>query len=568
MRSLIRLSILSGASALAALLAAGPSHAAVTISSAATQNMSCTAGVCTPTAASAVLNVGDLTNMLGTGSVTVNTGTGSLAAQVQDIVVAASFNWANASSLTLDAYRSVTFQSAVAVNGPAAVSLVTDDGGSGGVLSFGTSGSLSFLGTSNNLTINGKAYALVADLHTLASDIAANPSGMFALAGSYDASKDGTYGSSPISTTFSGVLDGLGNSIQNLSVSNAQKTLVYVGLFADVSGAVRNIGLAGVNISVARNGYVGALSGTNGGSISQVWATGTVSGAGGAVGGVVGTNFGTVSNSWASASIVAKGASAGGLVGASYGTIDSSYATGTVNNSANDQNAALGGLVGCSCGGTLSNSHATGKVSGGYYDGGLAGYNRSAVITNSHASGEVSAQYTAGGLVGYNDASEVTSNIEQTFATGLVSGSHRVGGLVGYNQYGEILNSYAEGKTSGNGSGAVVGGFVGWNDAYAQFSAVVSSSYSTGLVKATNGIPVGGFMGRDDALAGDTTNCYWDQQTSKQSDGIAGGNEPGVTGLTTRQFRSGLLTGFDPAIWAENPSINYGFPYLINNPPQ
>jgi hypothetical protein len=29
-----------------------------------------------------------------------------------------------------------------------------------------------------------------------------------------------------------------------------------------------------------------------------------------------------------------------------------------------------------------------------------------------------------------------------------------------------------------------------------------------------------------------------------------------------------LPEGFDPTIWAENPSINNGFPYLIANPPQ
>jgi hypothetical protein len=30
----------------------------------------------------------------------------------------------------------------------------------------------------------------------------------------------------------------------------------------------------------------------------------------------------------------------------------------------------------------------------------------------------------------------------------------------------------------------------------------------------------------------------------------------------------GLPTGFDPKIWAENPNINNGLAYLINNPPE
>ena len=57
---------------IAALCLAPAAHAAVTISSAATSNMSCTSGVCSPTAANAVLNVGDLTTMLASGNVTVN----------------------------------------------------------------------------------------------------------------------------------------------------------------------------------------------------------------------------------------------------------------------------------------------------------------------------------------------------------------------------------------------------------------------------------------------------------------------------------------------------------------
>ena len=85
------------------LCMAPAAHAAVTISSAATSNMSCTGGVCSPTAKNAVLNVGDLTTMLASGSVSVNTGTGSLPAQVEDIIVAATFNWGSANALTLDA---------------------------------------------------------------------------------------------------------------------------------------------------------------------------------------------------------------------------------------------------------------------------------------------------------------------------------------------------------------------------------------------------------------------------------------------------------------------------------
>jgi hypothetical protein len=32
-------------------------------------------------------------------------------------------------------------------------------------------------------------------------------------------------------------------------------------------------------------------------------------------------------------------------------------------------------------------------------------------------------------------------------------------------------------------------------------------------------------------------------------------------------MKSGLPDGFDPAIWASDPNINGGYPYLIANPP-
>jgi hypothetical protein len=41
-----------------------------------------------------------------------------------------------------------------------------------------------------------------------------------------------------------------------------------------------------------------------------------------------------------------------------------------------------------------------------------------------------------------------------------------------------------------------------------------------------------------------------------------------VTGLTTKQFKSGLPEGFEPPIWAEKKTINNGYPYLLGNPPR
>jgi hypothetical protein len=502
---------------------AGTSQAAVTISTAATSNMSCVSGVCTPTAANAVLNVSDLTTMLGSGNVTVNTGSGSLAAEVEDILVSASFNWASASSLTLDAYRSVTYQSAVTNNGAGAVSLITNDGGSRGALSFGTAGSLSFLDTSNSLSINGATYTLVADVHTLANDVTANPSGYYALASNYDASKDGTYSNSPIPSA-GGTIEGLGNTISNLIVSLPGKgnSRIGLGFIGSFSGSLSSLSLSSLKISTQRRPLcaVGGLVGSNSGILYDDHTSGLVSNIshaeemGGGIApadGLAGFNQGTVQSS--SSSVRVTGYTAGGLVGLNEeGTITLSHATGDVSSSdppgTRGDSVSVGGLVGFSDNnGLVTQSFATGNVDG--RDG-----------------------YDAGGLAGYNEADNgVTSTISNSYATGKVEQADFVGGVSGY-----------------NGSDSE--------------PSIVEYSYSTGTVM--DGNYVGGLLGR---AATTMTNNYWDTNTSKTKNGVGDGNAPGVTGLTSKQLKSGLPTGFDPTIWAENPSVNKGFPYLINNPP-
>jgi hypothetical protein len=68
------------------------------------------------------------------------------------------------------------------------------------------------------------------------------------------------------------------------------------------------------------------------------------------------------------------------------------------------------------------------------------------------------------------------------------------------------------------------------------------------------------------------TDGYWDFDTSGITDPSQGAgtppNDPGITGLTSQELQSGLPAGFRAKIWAQNKSINNGFPYLVANPPQ
>jgi hypothetical protein len=465
------------AALIVAALIAPAAQAAVTISSAATQNMTCGNGVCAPTASKAVLNAGDLETLLASGDVEVTT-TGE-GVQARDITIKAPVGWSSSGVLTLDAQKSIAVDRPMSIAGLAGLTVVTDDGGSHGDYSFGAKGNISFANVSSHLTINGVSFTLIGDLETLASDIAANPSGDFALADDYDARGNGSL---HVGTTFNGTFEGLGNVITNFTLGSRRAN---VGLFENVgaAGVLRDIGLKNATVTghIRPHRYI-------------------------AIGGLTGNNAGTVLNSWAT------------------GTVGDSYA------------AIVGGLVGYNEG-TIMRSHAVVDVSDSDPDYG----------------GD------AGGLVGLN-----TGTISESYASGTVSGTDTAGGLLDDNE-GMVMDSYATGSVdAGDG-----GGLAGTNGIYNNNYGTISNSYATGHVAA--GYYSGGLIGADRAPAGSLTDTYWDTDTSGITNLSQGAgniaNDPGIAGLTTAQFQSGLPAGFDPKVWAEEPNINGGLPYLLANPP-
>jgi hypothetical protein len=516
-----------------------------------------------------VLNVEDLENLLAAGSAEVTT-TGS-GVQATSIKVAAKLAWSGGGSLTLDAYKSISVEKPVHVRGTGGVSVITNDGGSKGEFSFGAGGKLTFANLSSPLAINGTAYTLVSSVGTLASAIAANPAGTFALGNGYDASRDGTYTVPPISTMFTGNFNGLGNTISNLTINDSIQN-ASVGLFAQTSGnaslASIRLGNATVTGASGTQGssteYVGGLVGfQQGGTISNAFAAGTISGGSyAAVGGLAGVTFGTVTSSEATAT-TSSGylGAAGGLIGGAAGAVTNSYAAGNISGS-----AFVGGLVGFDGFNTIDHSFASGTVTGidsDTYAGGLIGMN-TGTITQSSASGAVNCQFVCGGLAGMNGGSAGPSTISRSFATGDVSAdSGGAGGLVGTNLAGVITDSYATGSTLGSGAGGLVA-----SNEVSGGSAGIARSYSSGAVSATS--YAGGLIAYDN-FAGSLRRDYWDTTTSgiANKDQGAGNMEydPGVKGLSNSKLTSGLPRGFSPRVWTENPNINGGLPYLIDNPP-
>jgi hypothetical protein len=232
---------------------------------------------------------------------------------------------------------------------------------------------------------------------------------------------------------FRGTLDGAGFVVSGAYVNNTDASQ---GLFRGISGTVKNLGVID---SYIRGGYyVGVLSGNNGGTIENCYATGNAYGIS-SVGGLIGENGGTIENSYATGNVEGS-SNIGGLVGANhYGRIKNSYATGSVKGS-----NAIGGLVGLNGGtndeGIIENSYAAGNVEGSSAVGGLVGAQRyGSRIEKSYATGNTSGRWNTGGLVGNNDG-----KIKNCYATGNVEGTRYLGGLIGDNTTdGIIENCYA-----------------------------------------------------------------------------------------------------------------------------
>jgi len=577
--------IIPGA-AVMALACVSHANAALVISDQKTQNVDCVGNICTDIAADAVLNAKDLKTLLRRHDAQIAT-----TALAKDIVFDTKFQWTSRYRLRFEAYGSVTFNFAVTSEGKGGVILNTNDGGAGGDYTFSEKGKLTFWDTSSNLMINGVRYKLVADLPTLASDMQAKPSGVFALSNGYDASVDGVYANSPIAVSFSGKLEGLGHAFSNLSIDDGGGE-EYAGLMQELAatGVVRDLRLVGLNLHADHVAAAGGMTGHNLGTLQNVSASGTVNAA--VAGGIAGdSRGGTVVNAYSSATVIAT-AKGGGIVGDVVTRISHSLFDGSVSS------AKEAGGIAAVVNGPMTDCRSTGSVTGTGYVGGLVGeISGGAAISASSSTGQITQKTAAkgkrgeatnstGGLVGYS----AQGTIENSYSTATVEGDTFVGGLVGYQKGGQINTSFATGAVSGNGS---VGGLAGYNtgsikqdyafgavtlgsdQGYAggligQENGKTAQSYSTGLVTGPSSY-LGGLIGVEVPTSTGNKWDYWDLDTSGISNSAQGAgfpaNDPGISGLSDVELKSGVPSGFDFAVWRQSPDINGGYPYLLSNPP-
>ena len=360
-------------------------------------------------------------------------------------------------------------------------------------------------------------------------------------------------------TVFSAIFDGNDNTISNLFINSSTSTATggsFVGLFGDVSGTIRDVGLLDVNITNTRTatgtnfGRTGALAGklSAGGTVRGSYIAGgsvthtTGSGSFGYIGCLLGYSNGTISDSYATCNVVGTNNNVlnlGGLIGESdvSGSVDSTYATGTVTSSGPGSDVVTaGGLIG----------YSTVRVSVSYATGNVTATGRGRV----------------GGLIGRMGGSSFAN-----YATGNVSGSGtgtgattiqslKVGGLMGEINLdgGEYLRaSYATGNVSGSGTGVKAGGLTGRvqvNDANS-----ITAVYAIGAVSntSTGTTATGGLAGEQGGSATPMTNSYWDTQTTGQT--TTAGTSSSTTGAQTTsalQSITGYTVGSIYADWNLN----------------
>lgn len=159
---------------------------------------------------------------------------------------------------------------------------------------------------------------------------------------------------------FSGTLDGRGHSIKNLKITTGSD---FSGLFARLTGTVKNLGLENVDITggLATGGISGTIYGTTttynpSVVIENVFVTGSVKGTT-EVGGIAGRNnsnmLNTIRNCYVNVTVEATnatGAWAGGIVGCSNTgrrlNFNKVYSAGTVKTTNKDVLNCAGGILG------------------------------------------------------------------------------------------------------------------------------------------------------------------------------------------------------------------------------
>lgn len=371
---------------------------------------------------------------------------------------------------------------------------------------------------SNILSYN---FALKNDIN--ATDV----SGYQAIGGDYSNSNGSN-------KAFNGKFDGRENRIIGLNVDNIKNhtSTDNVGVFGVNAGTIKNLKVYSSTFKDYDN--VGAIAGTNNGTIDNVTTLGnTVEALGsansvvGAAGGVVGTNNGAVDNATSRDSVIAGQNSnevltiAGGIAGINTGLVSNSQSHSAVIAS-KTSTYSLGGIVGVN---TAKDNIDDNKITAGLDNVNAYGVTGSSILVDN-----------TGGIAGLN-----SGTLNDAYNESIVKGSSNVGGIAGTNS-GEIslIVNGASVTAEGSYTGGLVGSATGTTDAISS----ISDGRNNGVI--TGDYYVGGLVGSngENVELTNLTNDSSAEITGKQYvGGIAGTNSGSISTTDTNLINRGSITG-------------------------
>lgn len=410
-------------------------------------------------------------------------------------------------------------------------------------------------------------YMLVHDVYELQA-MKNNLKGKYMLAKEIDASvtKDwnSKQGFKPVGTSisiyFSGSLEGLENSIKNLSINRVAEN--NIGLFGyTYKSKIKDVNL--VNSDIKGKQYTGGIVGyQNTGEIINASNSGTVTGSS-YTGGIVGYNYsGTIDNAVNSADISSDSFYIGGIAGMNQNIISNVVNSGNIKSS---KYGYIGGIVGYNWASaadasvTVSNASNKGTVEGsGNYVGGIIGYNHAQgnkstiTLENLVNTGNITNVSTSGGyvggIVGYNYAQGNGSEMSITNSSnsGAITGNGEyTGGIIGQinaKQSGTLVNvSNCENTGNVYGKDGYVGGIVGAAEGYSltdTSNITITNIKNKGEITSSND-DVGGCLGFFNEVCIENSENVGDVKGSNSVGGIAGSMS---TGTITKSVNSGTVT--------------------------
>lgn len=210
-----------------------------------------------------------------------------------------------------------------------------------------------------------------------------------------------------------------------------------------------------VNSANSAGGLIGTMTG---GVIDKAFSTATVDSSGSA-GGFVDSMYGgaIIRNAYSSGNVSGDSNVGGFVARLNQSTVEKSFTTSSATVKSEVSNQPVGGFVGTTWGGTISNSYSTGQVTGGTLAGGFSGESYNTIFQYDYTTSSITSNGIKGGFVASRNLGSVTSSFWDTGKSGIFSS---IGGV---------------GKTSSQMKSAST--YVGWNLSTAGNSGQIWRSY-------------------------------------------------------------------------------------------